>query len=52
LLEEKFERGQLTPADGEVSRQLFKQFDEPQIHCEFEVKAKMREDGWKAFQKF
>jgi hypothetical protein len=51
LLEEKFERGQLTPADKEMRTQLFKKFDEPQINCEFSVKAKMREDAWKAFQR-
>jgi len=50
LLEEKFERGQLTAADEEMRNQLFKKFDEPQIKCEFSVKAKMREDAWKAFQ--
>ena len=51
LLEEKFERGQLTPADKEMRIQLFKKYDDPQINCELSVKTKMREDAWKAFQK-
>ncbi len=51
LLEEKFERGQLTLADKEMRNRLWKQFNVPRIDCELAVKAKMREEAWKAFQK-
>ncbi|HEX3495618.1 MAG TPA: hypothetical protein VHT02_00325 [Methylocella sp.] len=49
LLEEKFERGELTPADKEMRSQLLMKFDKVQVDCELSLQDKVREDAWRAF---